>query len=361
MKTKILFLAPYPHGESPSQRFRFEQYLDLLKENGYDFELHSFLTPTTWKIFFRPGAPFRKALALLDGFIRRFRLITRVRNFDYVFVHREITPVGPPLFEWIISRILKKKLIYDFDDSIWLTDRKSEGPLLKLSKWRQKVSSICHWSFKVSCGNQYLCSFARKFNQNVILIPTTIDTETLHNPEKFKKKPHENIIVGWTGSHSTLKYLVQINKVLEFLEKKYPEMTVWVIADKMPDLSLPRLEFRKWSLETELEDLAQFDIGVMPLPDDEWSKGKCGFKALQYLAMEIPAVVSPVGVNSEIVQHGHNGYLASTDEEWLDCLTALIEDKDRRHKMGTSGRRRVEENYSVRSNSASFLALFEKS
>lgn len=361
MKTKILFLTPYPHGESPSQRFRFEQYLDLLKENGYDFELHSFLTPTTWKIFFQPGASVRKALALLDGFIRRFRLMTRVRNFDYVFVHREITPVGPPLFEWFISKILKKKLIYDFDDSIWLTDRKSEGLLLKISKWRRKVSSICGWSIKVSCGNQYLCSFARRFAKNVVLNPTTIDTDKLHNPSKFKKRPHENIIVGWTGSHSTLKYLLEIENVLEQLERKYPELIVWVIADKMPDLSLPRLEFRKWSLETELDDLAQFDIGVMPLPDDEWSKGKCGFKALQYLAMEIPAVVSPVGVNCEIVQHGYNGYHASTNAEWLESLTTLIEDKHRRNKMGVSGRRHVEDNYSVMSNSASFLALFEKS
>jgi glycosyltransferase involved in cell wall biosynthesis len=131
-----------------------------------------------------------------------------------------------------------------------------------------------------------------------------------------------------------------------------------VIADKKPDLNLTRLTFKPWSLETEVRDLAQFDIGVMPLPDDEWAKGKCGFKALQYMAMKIPTVASPVGVNTEILKEGINGLLARNPSEWESALSSLIGDEGLRRQLGQAGQHTVERYYSVNSNKGNFLALF---
>jgi glycosyltransferase involved in cell wall biosynthesis len=360
MAIKILFLIPYPLEQSPSQRFRFEQYFTILHEEGILFKSQSFLDVATWKVFFSPDQFLMKAYVLLLGFVRRFSVLFRMKNYDFIFIHREVTPLGPPLFEWIISKVLKKKIIYDFDDAIWLTDRKRESRLLRLIKWRSKVASICRWSYKVSCGNDYLCGFARKYNEAVFCIPTTIDTVGLHNPSFYRKIQRSEVIVGWTGSHSTVKYLQTLEDVLNTLEKKYATMTLWVISDEMPKLQIPRMEFKPWSIGSEVEDLFQFDIGIMPLPDDMWSKGKCGFKALQYMSLGIPAVVSPVGVNSSYVSNGIEGFVASSENEWIKALSELIENPELRIQMGENGRKKVEDYYSVNYNKAFFLSLFEK-
>jgi glycosyltransferase involved in cell wall biosynthesis len=357
---KILFLTPYPEGESPSQRFRFEQYYQLLNDEGCIICRQGFLSKDNWKIFYRNGQALAKIWTLFAGFAKRLLILLRVPGFDFIFIHREITPVGPPLFEWIIAKILRKKIIYDFDDAIWLTDRENEPPLLACIKSRWKVARICRWSYKVSCGNQFLCDYARQFNSSVLYMPTTIDTTKLHNPELYEKEKRPEVIIGWTGSFSTLKYLKEIESVLTEIENRYPHVTIWVISDKQPDLKVPRLVFRQWSLGTEIADLRQFDIGIMPLPNDQWAKGKCGFKALQYMALGIPPVVSPVGVNSIIVESEKTGLFAATSSQWLTAITTLIENELLLESFGQNGRKQVQEFYSVESRASSFLWLFEK-
>jgi len=355
---KILFLIPYPIGESPSQRFRFEQYFKVLIQNGHSFHHQSFIDTDDWKLFFQKGRSATKFFVLAKGFFKRVSILWKLSNYSTIFIHREVTPIGPPVFEWIISKVFKKKIIYDFDDAIWLTDRKNESIIFKTLKWRSKVQSICRWSYKVSCGNEYLCSYARKFNKRVILNPTTIDTENLHNPSLFKIENENKLIIGWTGSHSTLKYLNDLEPILQSLEQKYHQLQVNVISDAPPHLDLKRLHFNPWSVDTEISDLAQFDIGIMPLPDDEWAKGKCGFKALQYMALQIPTVASPVGVNTQIIRHNENGFLCSKAYEWENCISILIENKTLRDSMGIAGRKKVVAHYSVSSNTSNFLSLF---
>jgi glycosyltransferase involved in cell wall biosynthesis len=363
MPTKILFLVPYPHGESPSQRFRFEQYFALLEQHGFKYRIQSFLNSHNWQLFFKPGRPIQKLIALLAGFGKRWIILFQSPAYDFVFVHREATPLGPPIMEWLLTKVFRRKIIYDFDDAIWLTDRKHEPPLFKLVKWRSKVSSICRWAHAVSCGNDYLCSYASMFNKNVHYIPTTIDTQHWHNPEAFKPKTGsaETVTIGWTGSHSTLKYLVELEDVLKKLEQENPSVRFVVIADRKPGLRLKAFSFISWNKVTEAEDLLRMDIGIMPLPDDEWAKGKCGFKALQYMAMGIPAVVSPVGVNRKIIEEGVDGFFADTPESWNAALKKLISDEALRRQMGAAGRKKVIDAYSVTSVSSSFIALFEKS
>jgi glycosyltransferase involved in cell wall biosynthesis len=359
MGKNILFLVPYPFNESPSQRFRFEQYFNVLKERGYNVTVKSFLDSSHWQLFYSSGKIRRKAFIVMAGFLKRVAILFKLSNYHYIFIHREVAPVGPPLFEWIIAKIFRKKIIYDFDDAIWLTDRKHESFLFKAIKSRTKVSKICAWSYKISCGNHYLAEYAKQFNTAVVYNPTTIDTERKHNRELFTyKKEHGAVTIGWTGSHSTLKYLNNIENVLHQIKSEDRNVKFVIIADRAPELSFD-FEFVKWNAETEIEDLLQFDIGIMPLTDDAWAAGKCGFKALQYMALCIPAVASPVGVNKKIISHGINGFLCADSEQWKKILQDLIHSKSLRNIVGARGRVEVIQNFSVSSNSPTFLSLFE--
>lgn len=354
---KILFIVPYPKGQSPSQRFRFEQYFQVLTEHEVHFQVYSFLSRNHWRIFYHKGNNLLKVWCILWGFVKRTGMLFIVPGYDFVFLHREAAPIGPPVFEWVVAKVFRKKIIYDFDDAIWLTDKKHESWIERVLRWRSKVANICKWSYKVSAGNAYLADFAQGFNKNVLINPTTIDTVNVHT---VNAKPDSNnkLVIGWTGSHSTLKYLKGIEKVLIRIEHEFPSVTFCVIADKAPELNLSRLEFKPWSLDTEVIDLNQFDIGIMPLPDDEWAKGKCGFKALQYMALEIPTVASPVGVNASIINPGVNGFLAKSSLEWEKALTSLIKSASLRKQLGKDGRLTVEQHYSVTSNKQNFISLF---
>jgi glycosyltransferase involved in cell wall biosynthesis len=299
-------------------------------------------------------------MAVAAGLLRRSLLMFRIYQFHFVFIHREAAPLGPPVVEWLIAKVFRKKIIYDFDDAIWLTDKTKESFFGRSIRWRSKVSMICRWSYKVSCGNEYLKKYASRFNVNSILNPTTIDIENHHNRSLTQvQKDKDRIVIGWTGSHSTLKYLYHLEKVLQQIQSQFPEVDVMIIADKVPAMKLKRLIFKSWSKESEIQDLMLADIGIMPLPDDEWAKGKCGFKALQYMALEIPSVISPVGVNREIIVNEMNGFLCSKEEEWLTTLERLILNSSLRTSIGKAGRQTVIERYSVISNSGKFLSLFE--
>ena len=356
-RKSILFVTPYPIGEAPSQRFRFEQYFDKLEAHSIEFEVQSFLTTGNWRVFYSSGKATLKALALVYGFWRRIVGLFAAWRADYIFIHREASPIGPPIFEWIYAKVFRKKIIYDYDDAIWLTDKRRESLLHRLIKSRGKISSICKWSFRVSCGNAFLAAYAQQFNSNVIVNPTTIDTERMI-PRERSGFHGDNLVIGWTGSHSTLKYLEQLERVLQTLEREQSKVSFIVIADKPPALKLDRLEFVPWNESTEVADLLKIDIGIMPLPDDEWSKGKCGFKILQYMSLCIPSVSAKVGANTDIVKHGENGFLCSSEDQWLAYLRQLIHDESLRQQFGIAGRETVLLRYSVTSNSSTFLSLF---
>lgn len=353
---RISILSLYPPGNAPGPRFRYEQYLPIARLQGFQVKLFSFfstrqyLLNATWQV---------QIFGVLKSILTLFFKLPRICYSCNIMIYREAAPIGPPIIEWIIAKVFRKKIIYDFDDAIWMTDNLAESKFERWVRCRSKVAAICRWSYKVSCGNRYLAAYAQQFNSNVVVNPTTIDTENQHNPALHRRQRAEGITIGWTGSHSTLKYLEAILPVIRQLLEQYVFIKFLVIANRNPAFDLPRYEFRQWSAATEIADLAEIDIGIMPLPDDEWSKGKCGFKALQYMAMEIPAVVSPVGVNTEIIEAGYNGFLCATPEEWFHRLSVLIEDADLRRQIGKQGRQTVIDRYSVASNTATFLSLFE--
>ena len=348
---KLLILAPYPPNQAPSQRFRFEQYLPALQAAGIEVEYETFWTPASWKDMYKPGRYFTKVTGTLSGFFRRLSVLFRAGRYHRILIHREATPVGPPLVEWLLTKGWRKKIIFDFDDAIWLSNSSQANEKLVGSlKNHAKTAKIIAWSTSVFAGNEYLAAYARKFNSNVQVIPTTIDTEKVHNRLKVHAEKDAPVI-GWTGTHSTLKQLEPLWPLLQELHQTH-DFTFRVIADMPPalDQSLQAfVVFRPWSKATEIDDLLEFDIGVMPLFDTEWEKGKCGFKALQYMALGIPAVASAVGVNPEIVTDGEDGFLIPPKQPqlWLQRLKILLTDADLRSRMGAKARVKVEEKYSV--------------
>ncbi|RPD46890.1 glycosyltransferase [Hymenobacter sediminis] len=353
---RILFLVPYPAGKAPSQRFRFEQYFEALTAAGYQYRVASFISDATWSILYKSGHQLQKVTGILGGFLRRTALLFSVPQYDYVFIHREASPIGPPVFEWLIAKALGKKIIYDFDDAIWIPNTSEANKIVAGVKWHHKVDSICRWAYKVSCGNAYLRDYARQFNPNAIINPTTIDTEHLHNRVRNQQAPGK-LVIGWTGTHSTLKYIEQVVPVLARLEQEF-NFEFRVISNQPPALPLRSLVYVPWRKETEIADLLTFHVGLMPLEDDPWAKGKCAFKALQYMALGEPALVSPVGMNTEVVQENVNGNICATPAEWEAALRRLLINPSLRAQMGEAARRTIEERYSVVANRRNFLGLF---
>lgn len=352
---RILFIVPYPIASAPSQRFRFEQYFEALKKEGIQYDVQSFIDVATWDILYKKGFVLQKIFGILKGFLRRKLLFFKLQQYHWVFIHREATPVGPPIFEWLIAKVFRKKIIYDFDDAIWLENVSESNKMISKLKWYSKVSSIIKWSHKISCGNDFLCDYAKKYNSNVVLNPTTIDMFNLHN--ETKNQHSDRFVIGWTGTHSTIKYLEPIVPVIEQLEKQF-DFDFLVISNRKPDWNLKSLKYLEWQKETEVADLLKMNIGLMPIPDDDWAKGKCGFKALQYMSLGIPALVSPVAVNKKIVDDGINGYWCNTEEQWKVAISALTQSGTLREKMGKAAKEKIKNYYSVESNTTNFLNLF---
>lgn len=352
---KVLFLVPYPLHKAPSQRFRVELFLPILQQHSLSYQVRPFLDDDTWKVLYTNASMLKKGLGVLKGFLKRFRDVLLVPSYDYIFIHREASPIGPPIFEFIISKILRKKIIYDFDDAIWIPNTSNENRLVRWFKAFWKVKYLCKWSYKISAGNEFLCAYAKQYNKSVVLVPTCVDTNTQHN--QLKAQLTEEVVVGWTGSHSTMKYLDNVSPMLKSLSEE-TKAEVVVISNKPPQFSFPKLHFIPWQESTEIQDLMRLNIGLMPLEDDAWSEGKCGFKLIQYMALGIPAVASPVGVNKSIIEDGINGFLCVDKSQWQAAIKKLIDDPVLRSAMGESGRQKIINQYSIQANAGAFVGLF---
>lgn len=355
----ILFIVDHRLNRSPSQRYRFEQYLDFFKSQGYDWELSEIITEKDDQIFYGSGNILRKAWILLKSLFIRWRDLKRAKDFDLIFIQREALLLGSSFFE---KRFYKKnKVIFDFDDSIWLLDTSPENKKFEFLKNPDKTKINIQHAHAVIAGNRFLADYAKQFNKNVFLIPTTIDTE-FHKPIKKvfdSARTNKKIVIGWSGSISTIKHFEIAVPALKKLTAKYPnQLAIQVIGQgNYVNPELPVVS-KNWGSTTEVNDLNEFDIGIMPLPNDEWVKGKCGLKGLSYMACGVATVMSAVGVNPEIITHGENGYLAKTEEDWLKYLSLLIENPEMRLKLAAAGRKTVVDKYSVQANKHQYLEVF---
>jgi glycosyltransferase involved in cell wall biosynthesis len=340
---------------APSQRFRVELFLPFLEKEGIQYEILTFLDQPAWNVLYQPGKGFLKAWGTLKGFFRRVIHLLKSVKADFIFLHREATPLGPPIFEWLLATVFRKKIIHEYDDAIWIPGGEKMSFLKKWLKATWKIKYIIRWSYKVVGGNDFLCEYARKYNSSVIMIPTVVDTQHGHHELKDQLAPGK-IVIGWTGSHTTLHNLEEIEITLQELKREI-DFDILIISNKPPDWKFDFI-FKKWEADSEVNDLLKMNIGVMPLKKGPWFEGKCGFKLIQYHACAIPAVASPVGVNPLITIHNQTGFIAQNKDEWKQYLKKLIQDAGLRSQMGKAGREHIEKKYSLNSQFFAFLSLF---
>lgn len=350
---KILFASCHSRDRVPGQRYRFEQYIDYLAEHGFVTEFSSILDDSDYEAFYGEGNYLSKAYIISRGIGRRILDLLRGSHYDIIFIQREVLPLGTTLFEKTFRR-MGSKLVFDFDDAIWIRDVSQGNRRLAWLKNVEKTAKLISISDTVFAGNQYLYQYASQYNQNVKIIPTTIDTDSYvrHPLEKLDGR----VCIGWTGSSTTLKHFELAIPFLKEIRSKYGGRVYFkVIGSSVYHCSELGIRGSAWHGESEISDLSEIDIGIMPLPDDEWAKGKCGLKGLQYMALEIPTVLSPVGVNKEIIEDGKNGFLASTPTEWVEKLSHLIDSGSLRTSFGKAARQTVVERYSVESQKQNYL------
>ena len=352
---KILFIASHRPDRAPGQRFRFEQYFSFLEENGFKCELSYFITEKEDKILYQPGKYFQKGLIAWKAFRIRWSNVVRKNDYDIIFIFREAYLTGSVFFEKQFKKS-RAKLVFDFDDAIWHLDVSAGNKRFSFLKNPGKTGFVISLCDLVFAGNQYLADYAGKYNKQVVIVPTTIDTVEYSPNPKIKSA---KITIGWSGSITTIKHFEFALPVLERLKQKYGEMLQFkVIGDSSYRNKKLGIEGIGWKKDDEVKELSTFDIGIMPLPDDEWAKGKCGLKGLQYMALEIPTIMSPVGVNTEIIQDGVNGFLATEIDEWMEKMSRLIENADLRASMGKEARKTVYDHYSVESQKNRYLNYF---
>lgn len=352
---RLLAVVPSVYDTSPGQRFRMEQWAPLLEKKGIQVDFRSFECERLNSTLYAPGQTALKVKLVSKAFLRRFALMRSLSAYDAVYIFREAALLGPALFE----RLIKQSgipMVFDFDDAVFVPYKSPSNGYLSLLKFPGKTRTICRLAAHVIAGNSYLAEYAARVNSRVTIVPTTIDTAKYTVDRS--KRASDPLIIGWSGSYSTVQHLETLRGALTRLRKR-TRFKLRVIGTARFELEGVEVEATPWRSETEVEDLRSMDVGVMPLPDDPWSRGKCGLKALQYMALGIPTVCSPVGVNGEIISNGRNGFLAASEDEWVDRLAQLLGSVRLRETLGLAGRATVEEKYSAAVQAPRVSAVFE--
>lgn len=355
---KVLVLMPYLPESAPGQRFRIEQWTPILQARGVSVHFEPFESPALKQVLHHPGQHAAKVWAMSCCIASRVAWLARFdrREWDAVFLHRELLPIGPPVLEWLLAKT-GIPIVYDFDDAIFLSNVSDANRRLAWLKWPQKTGIICRLSTHVTVGNEYLRQYVLQFNSRVSVVPTTINSDeyTVKGNVAIQQPP----VIGWSGSYSTIKHLQWFILTLQALRKSV-EFRLKVVGAQ--DFTAPGISVESvpWTLGTEITDIKDFDIGIMPLPDDDWSRGKCGLKALQYMALGIPVIASPVGVNSSIITDGRNGFVAANHDEWIEKLVRLLTDTELRKRFAQEGRKTVEARYSAGVEAPRVLEILER-
>lgn len=357
-KKRILFVGLHRPSRSPSQRYRIEQFLPYLKESNIEYDYSYVINEKRDKIFYQPGKILGKIWIVIFSTIKRlFEALFVAHKYDYIFVQREAYMLGTPFFEKMYAQ--KSKLIFDFDDSIWLLDVSQANKKFAFLKNPNKTAEIIQAAYLIVAGNKYLADYARNFNENVVVIPTCIDTNEYNRQKEYTEKTNEKVCIGWSGSQTTIEHFRAFEPVLMKLKARYKEKIYFkVIGDGSYENKQLSIKGQEWKRATEIRALEEIDIGIMPLPHDKWTEGKCGLKGLVYMSMKIPAILENVGVNKEIVIDKKNAFLAIDEQEWLEKLSILIEDFELRKAMGEQGRETVLKKYSIHSQKEAFLKCF---
>jgi L-malate glycosyltransferase len=354
-RKKLLVICPHPVGYVPGQRLKYEQYFAIFKEAGYDITVSPFMSEAFQKIVYKKGKFLEKAFWTVAGYLRRVYDLFRIRNYDIVYTFLWVAPFAPPIFEKL-TRTLAKKMIYDIDDLVFLNPPSSTNPLIHYLRSPKNHISLMKSADHVITCTPYLDSLVRKYNQHTTDISSTINT-TLYRP-KTNYATKEKLIIGWSGSHSTSKYLHLLDNIFQRLAKMH-SFKLLVMGDENFRLEGVDVEALPWKEEYEVEVISRFDIGVYPLPNEEWVLGKSGLKALQYMALGIPTVATDIGTIRRIICNSENGFLVSDEEQWKETIIKLMNDRFLREAIGNKAAATVENYYSINANKNKYLAILD--
>jgi glycosyltransferase involved in cell wall biosynthesis len=351
---RVLVLASKAPGLAPGQRFRFEQWAPRLeRDHRITLDLDPFESPELSRLLYKRGHVAAKAGLVARDFLRRAAAVTKARNYDAVLIVREAALIGPAIYERLIA-LTNVPMMFDFDDAIW--KHQPGSSLAARLHFLGKIRSTLRRCAAVSAGNDYLADFARSYNANVFVVPTTIELDDY--PVIAEPDGDGRFVVCWTGSTSTLRHFILARPALEAVAAKVP-LTVKVICNEPPQVPIEgaKTVFVPWTEEGEACEVGACHAAIMPLPDDEFARGKCGLKALQAMATGRPVVISPVGMNCKLIRQGENGYLADTSEEYAARLLELAGSGELRKHIGDNARRTVEEGFSAAIGATRFASV----
>lgn len=319
---RILFLVP--GRDEVSCRFRVHQYVPYLQRMG--------IHPEVADLQVSAGA--------------RWKILRSAADYDRVCVHRAF--LSPLEQQWL--RRAARGYVFDFDDAIMFRDSSRR----RFDSWqrRRRFRRMVAGARTVIAGNGYLAEWASRFSDRVTVIPTAIDLSVY---SERRTEPSGEPVIGWIGTRVNLMYLRAIVPALTRLARQRPDVQLKVVSDGFFDVAGVSVTNKPWSLADEVDDVTSFHVGIMPLPDDPWTRGKCAVKILQYFAAAVPVVCSPVGANLEVVEHGRSGYFATSEDEWVARLEELLGDARRRREFGQAGRDRVQTRYMIESTVDQFV------
>jgi len=337
---RILLLSRYDRA-GPSSRYRFYQFLPYLKKESFDISISPLFNRKYVRNLYS-GDRKISFLNPLSAFLRRTSKISFDRDFDLVWMEKEALPWIPASVEKLLCKTSVPYVI-DYDDAIFHRYDQHRNSLIK-AVFSNKISQIMSRSTTVIAGNQYIAAYAKEAGaEQIEIIPTVVDTD-VYTQKNYNRS--ENFTIGWIGSPTTSRHVNVAAPALNQLCQN-SDVQFSAIGALEKDVAEIPGQLIPWKEKTEVQELNRFDVGIMPLPDTPWERGKCGFKLIQYMATGLPIIASPVGVNSEIVDHGISGFLASSTKEWVKYLGILKGDPELRRTMGVAGRGIVEEKYSL--------------
>lgn len=357
----ILVICPFPEGIAPAQRLKYEQYIELWRAAGATVDVSPFMDMDLFAVVWKKGHYGAKIWGTLKGYARRLRDVFRVRRYDTVYLFLWVTPIGTTLWERLF-RALARRLVYDIDDNVHLGQSlettHNPNPFLRFLKNPGKPLFLMREADYVVASSPFLEADARAINRKGRALYITSSVDTDHFRPRLQRPDNAKIVVGWTGTFSSRPFLDMIAPMLAELSRRrdFEFRIVGNFDYAMDGVDLKVVQFSK---VTEIEDLDAFDIGIYPLPDDPWVYGKSGLKAIVYMAMGLPVVASHVGTTPLLFEHGDIGSMVATDAEWLDALTALIDDAEARHRKGANARKVAVAHYSRDAVAATYQSILD--
>jgi glycosyltransferase involved in cell wall biosynthesis len=350
---KVLTLVPSQKGYSPGQRGSIELWEKILAPEGIELVYAPFESERLQQILHTSGNQLGKVSEMVKSYVDRLKLLKNLDDYDAVFVYREAALLGPAFLEKRIAR--KKPIIYQLDDPLYMPYRSPSNGYLSYLKFFGKVKEIIGLSKVVIANSSHIRDYCLQFNKNVWQVPSIVDTnQFIYQP--FAEKP-ERVTIGWSGSPTTLKNIRLVERPLQEISKK-DICDIHFIGGTDFGLENVKYTAQKWNGATEVEDLRKMQVGLVPLPDVSWNKHKFIMKTAQYLALGIVPVGTPMASNPEVIRHGENGFLAATDDEWVEYLTTLVKDDKMRNEMSARGAMEARAKYSLEANAPKIIEAF---